>query len=34
MKNAIDAEQASSNMMPMEITPIYPPHFKGDVEEG
>jgi len=31
-KNAIDAEQASNNMMPMEITPLYPAYSKGDVE--
>ena len=28
-KNAIDAEQASNNMMLMEITPLYPPYSKG-----
>ncbi len=26
------SKQASNNMMPMEITPLYPPYSEGDVE--
>jgi hypothetical protein len=33
-KNAIDAEQASNNMMPMEIPPFTPLTLRGDVEGG
>lgn len=28
-KNAIGAEHASKNMMPMEVTPFNPPYSKG-----
>ncbi|HUW45023.1 MAG TPA: hypothetical protein VMW50_04425 [Dehalococcoidia bacterium] len=31
-KNVADAEQASNNMMPMEITPFTPLILRGDIK--
>jgi hypothetical protein len=31
MKNATDADQASNNMMPMEVTPFAPLILRGDI---